>query len=119
MLGREEMKKFMGPIILVVSFAFASIALYYCYGVWTGISKHTPMCAPICADTVIIVFIFTGFGLFISIIGLGLVLKKRWLLCVAIVAVGLNLSALLIWSYWNITETLLPYGKFCDKVGMG
>ena len=112
------MKKYIGPAITAIGLLVASVAWFYLLRVWAGIKIHTPHCAPIGDTTVPIVFYFIGAGVMACLVAAVLCFRRRAWASVAIMALVLNLAALSTWGYWIKNEMLLPYDRFCDKVGM-
>jgi hypothetical protein len=93
-------------------------ATWYLLGVYDGIIKHTPPCAPVRGVTVASVCAMTLLGAALGIAGWrGANGRNVWVL-VAVVAILVNVGALSVWGYWLSAETLLPYEKWCAKVGM-
>ena len=112
------MKRFIGIYIAIAGMVFAIMSWHYLSQVWDGISKHTPPCAPIGADTVQAVFVFKATGIFLCIIAICFLFRRWGWISAAILSSVLNSAALFTWRYWIQNEMLLPYVDFCDKVGM-
>ena len=117
MVSRDggKMRKVVIAVMALMGLVFGGVALTYLHGVWLGIAKHTPRCAPITSQTVLIVFTFTGLGLAVSLTALVASRKVGDLLVVAILAVVLNGVSFFTWAYWNTTGMLLPYEEFVKK----
>lgn len=112
------MKLAIHPLLAVAGGFLGVAATFYLLNVHDGIIKHTPPCAPIRGITVASVCAMTLLGAALGIAGWrGAHGRNVWVL-VAVFAILLNVGALSVWSYWLSTETLLPYGKWCYKVGM-
>ena len=112
------MKRFLGLTFPVIGFLFAAYSWFYLFEVWDGIRKHTPPCAPIRSSTVFLVFAFTAVGAAISFAAAIVVVRRRNWTAVAMLALVLNLAACATWGYWIGNRMLLPYDRFCEKVGM-
>ena len=101
---------------VVASAIMGVVVVWYLMDVRSGFAKHTPPCAPITVQTVLAVFALTGIGVALGAMGVRRV-SRRWL-PVALLALALHVGALSVWGYWLGKGTVLPYDKWCEKVGM-
>ncbi len=113
------MKKWITPGLVVLGVVIALISAHYLHEVWGGISKHTPPCAPIGEKTVPAVFAFTAFGVIVAAGAATAARRRPLLLILALLAVLTNVVCFAIWTDWIRTEKLVPYDRFCEKIGMG
>ena len=115
----KKVEKMIGPAVTGLGLLFAGIARLYLDRVSGGIRGGYGGCAPICESTVVIVFAFSGMGVLISTGASFILRRRRFWLCLAIIAIIMNTAACATWGYWINKGMLLPYDDFCKKVGIG
>jgi hypothetical protein len=110
------MKRTLISLLVVIAVLCGIVAWLDIREVQAGIIKHTPPCAPVTTQRLLAVLAVTGTGIALGLVAS--VKRPRQWLSLALLAIVLNVGAFSVWGYWLSTETLLPYEKWCAKVGM-